>query len=321
MPKNIAVGIDIGGTHIKSALVQENGHILSKKKIHTKKQDDSKEFIKSLIDLINHYKNETTGDYDLIGVGIGAPGNVNRESGLVEGAYNVPPLQNVQLIKELKPIINIPVYVDNDATNATKGEFLFGSGKGYDHLIGITIGTGIGGGIILNRHVFHGITNYAGEIGHMIIIKDGMMCSCGNRGCLEAYASTTAMVDHARQLIKRDHKSLLQSYNPSEINGELICKLANEGDEVSITVIQTIGYYLGLAIANIVNLLNIPIIAVGGGISDGAPNLFNVIESSANEHVLPKLRGTFQVVKAQLGNDAGVIGSASTVFMEGESAY
>ena len=321
MPEKVALGLDVGGTSIKSALVTHKGEMLHKSSTPTTTHSEKA----GLVNLISHIIQKLIDSLDsqstLSGVGIGIPGNVCRQKGLIRGAYNLPALVNFSLTNELAKTIPYPIFIDNDATNAAKGEFLFGAGKGQDHMLMLTIGTGIGGGIILNRRVFHGVTDYAGEVGHMTLVKDGMACSCGNHGCFEAYASSTAMIRYAREAVRRESPSSLQKVPVEAIDGKIISQLAIDGDEVCITIIRTLGHYIGLAISNIINLLNIPLVVVGGGVSECGDMLFQEIEKSCQDHVLPFLRDTYSIKKALLGNDAGVIGSASTVFMKGETVY
>ncbi|MDH4128974.1 MAG: ROK family protein [Spirochaetota bacterium] len=320
MSQDVAIGIDIGGTFIKSALVSRKGEILSRKNVATFSGDKS--FLFNIISIISFLSKQLTAKQSLIGIGIGAPGNINRKKGTIEGgAYNLKNVENISLVNEIRKDFPYPVYVDNDATNACKGEYLFGAGNGYEHLVTLTLGTGIGGGIILDCKVFHGISDYAGEIGHMTIIPNGMLCSCGNYGCLEAYASTTAMITLAKQSIKRKINSRLLEIPLEEINGEVICRFANEGDAVCCNILKKIAYYIAIAVSNIINMLNIPLVLIGGGISEAGDILFIPINVIAKDLVLPRLRDTFEVKKALLGNDAGVIGSASTVFMEGKSNF
>ncbi|HEO64773.1 MAG TPA: ROK family protein, partial [Spirochaetes bacterium] len=296
-------------------LVRGDGHVLHKKSIPIK--TTSSHIIDQILLSISLLLKEIKVGQELIGIGMGAPGNVNRLKGTIQGAYNLSGLEDQAIVEIIQKKHSYPIFIDNDATNAAKGEFLFGAGKNCQHMVALTIGTGIGGGIILNGQVFHGITDYAGEIGHMTVVPNGRLCSCGNYGCLEAYSSASAMVDQARQALRRRETSQLETLKPNEINSERICYWANEGDSLCESIVQDAGHFIGLAIANIINLLNIPLVVVGGGVSAGGKVLFQSIDESANKHVLPRLRGTFRVEKALLGNDAGVIGSASAVFMEG----
>ncbi len=314
MDRKIAIGLDIGGTFIKSALVRGDGHVLYKESIPI--ETTSPNIIDQILLSISLLFKEIKDNQKLMGIGIGVPGNVNRLKGTVQGAYNLSGLEDQPFVDIIKQKYSYPIFIDNDATNAAKGEFLFGAGKDYQHMMLMTIGTGIGGGIILNDQVYHGTTDFAGEIGHMTVVPSGRLCSCGNYGCLEAYSSATAMIEQARQALGRKDSSRLQTLRPDEINGEIICQWANEGDSLCYSIVQAAGHFIGLAVANVINLLNIPLVVVGGGVSAGGRVLFQSIDESAYKHVLPQLRGTFKIEKAFLGNDAGVIGSASTVFME-----
>ena len=318
----IAIGIDIGGTSIKSALISERGEILSKELTPIPFFDEENSVIKTILSIISIHYNSIINKKQLAGIGLGAPGNVNRKKGMiVDGAYNLPGINSIPLAKHIVTHFNLPFYIDNDATSACKGEFLFGAGKEYDHMILLTLGTGVGGGIILNRRVFHGVSDYAGEIGHMTLYPEGMLCSCGNRGCLEAYASATAMINYAKQAVKRNEDTKLSQIPLDQIDGKIIFQFAHEGDHMAIQIINNIGRYIAIGIGNIINLLNIPLVVIGGGLSEGGDILFQSINKHINDYILPPLKKTFEIKKALLGNDAGVIGAASAVFMEGETSY
>ncbi len=312
MSDKVAIGIDVGGTFIKSALVNIKGEILNKASTQTQAHDGPKVVIQNILNSIQEL---LEFHHDVYGIGIGIPGNVKRDQGLIEGCFNVPSLAGIYLVNELEKKLDFPIFIDNDANNAAKGEYLFGAGQNYDHLILLTLGTGIGSGIILNHKLFHGVSDYGGEIGHMILIPEGMLCTCGNYGCFEAYASATAMINQAKQAIKREYPGKLLQVANDEINAQIICQLAIDGDEVCRDIVGKIGKYIAIGCASIINMLNVPLIVIGGGVSEGGDILFHAIDQHVNNLVLPNMKNTFKIVKAEMGNDAGVIGAACSVLM------
>ncbi len=313
MNKRLAIGIDIGGTFIKGAVVDNEGIVLEKIIIPTYAKDDVQSIFNNILKSIKLLlKNRN----NISGIGIGIPGNFDKHCGTIEGCYNIPSLVGFPIIQKIKEHFKHSIFIDNDATNAVKGEFLFGAGRKTDSLVMYTLGTGIGGGIILNNRVFHGITNQAGEVGHMILYPNGMLCTCGAYGCFEAYASTNAMISYAKQAVKRNLQTRLRNRNIDDIDGKVICQLAEENDLVCIDIINRISSYIAIASTSIINFLNISLIVIGGGISQGSTLLFKAIYDNMYNLVLPRLRDSFAVVKAELGNDAGMVGSASSIFIE-----
>lgn len=310
MSLKYAIGIDIGGTHIKWALIDSNADIQSQGFYNT--PENSNEMANVLNNIIDNIKAQSRS---ISGIGIGVPGFFNSLTGQVEGAYNLKGLNNLSFNELLIQKHQEKVIIDNDANNAAKGEYLFGAAKDIKDTIVLTLGTGIGSGIILNGSIFKGLGR-AGEIGHMTLIPNGSICTCGNYGCYEAYGSTTALISMAKESLKREWKSSLTKYNLDQIDGKIISEEAEKGDSLSLNLIDQWTYYIGLGLSNIINLLNLPLIVIGGGISSCGDLILNPIKKHCNHYVLPKLRNSFEIVPAQLKNDAGVLGSASAVFMD-----
>ncbi|MCB1319247.1 MAG: ROK family protein, partial [Leptospiraceae bacterium] len=227
----------------------------------------------------------------------------------------IPCLNGVSVTAEIKKNYDLPVYIDNDATNAAKGMYRFGAGRGSAHMIGITLGTGVGGGIILHGQVHRGIINYAGEIGHITYIPDGMSCTCGKRGCLEAYASATAIVRSAQSILKRQIPSRLQKYPPDEITARVVCDEARKGCSVSASIIQDAGKALGVVIGGVINLLNLDRVVIGGGLAAAGEVLMEPVRLYASRHALPLAFERCEIVAGRLGNDAGLLGCAASVLM------
>ena len=314
MPQKIqnAISLDMGGTYIKGALVSRRGKIEKKLSVPTGAGTGRDAVIKNIIEMIYQLNK---GAENVIGIGVGAPGSIDTKTGTILGSsINISQLNGIRLPEELNGKFTYPVYVDNDATNAVKGEFLFGSGRGFQNIIGITLGTGIGGGIILNGDVYHGTSDYAGEIGHMNLIPGGRECGCGSFGCFEAYSSATAMVKAACLVNKRRLASMLHDYEDEEINTEVIMDLATKGDRYSIEIIHEASKYIGIMLASVTNLLNLQLCIIGGGVSAAGSIFFEGIDSYFYAYAMNEAARHCKIVPAELGNDAGAIGAAAMVF-------
>ena len=310
------VAVDLGGTAIKSALVSVDGRILSRAETPTQ-ADTSRERV--IENIINAVKQVHPGR--VRGIGIGSPGWVNGETGEVNWIENIPVLNGVSLTDPVRQAFDCPVFIDNDATNAARGEFTFGAGRGARNLLAITLGTGVGGGLILNGEVFTGGIHYAGEIGHMTYIPEGMACSCGKRGCLEAYASATAIRRAARSIRKRRIQSRLLEMDEAEVDARMVCDLARAGDEACRSIVTEVGTALGVVLGSVINLLNLDRVVIGGGVAAAGEILFEPLRLYASRHALPYAFDCVEILPARLGNDAGAAGSAALVLMNlgGES--
>lgn len=313
------IGVDLGGTNIKAGLVSKNGEILKKIEVPTEAQKgrdtvltNIKTAIKTLIEFAqnNNYS-------PIIGIGMGCPGAIDSEQGIiVKGIENIPSLNGFHIAKFLYETFGLPAFIDNDANNAGRGELLFGSARGYKNVICLTLGTGIGGAIIINGELYGGAVNYAGEVGHMVLIPDGLQCTCGKFGCWEAYASATAMIKKAISAKKREIPTKLKNYPDEEINAKLIVDLAKEGDDFAKSIVEETARYLGIGIASLVNILNPELVVVGGGVAQAGDILFKPMEYWAKINMMPRARESVKIVPAMLGNDAGILGSTALVIMK-----
>ena len=316
MEKDFAIGIDIGGTDIKGAIIDRNGRIITKGKQPTGAGKGKDTVIGNITTLIKNLLNKELAER-IAGIGIGVPGSVDTRTGTIKaGIANVPELNGVCLVEEIAKKYQYPGYLDNDATNAAKGEFYFGAGRGYRNLLVLTVGTGIGGGIILNGSVYHGTSDYAGEIGHTIVVPSGKPCSCGNYGCIEAYSSGTAMVNYAKWKNRKGVRSALNGYGDEELTPRLIEDLADDGDKHCKEIIHQAGKYLGICLASLTNILNLERCIIGGGISNAGDLFYDPLYNYFDTYVLPEAGKHCEVVKADLKNDAGILGCAAMVFME-----
>ena len=309
------VGVDMGGTKILAAIITGDGTILSRAKTATKAHKDPTKVIDRIADCINKaIKQAGLSKASIQSVGIGAPGPLDPKDGVIIFAPNLN-WYNVPLKKELESRLNIPTFLDNDVNVGTVGEFTHGAGQGANSLVGIFVGTGIGGGIILNGKLFHGTNKTAGEIGHIIVKANGPKCNCGNSGCLEAISSRTAITKKIRKAVlkqgRKSHILELNDGNLDNIRSKTLAKAVASGDKVTIKVIRRTAKYLGIGIASVVNFLNPEMIILGGGVVEALDDEFiKRIRKFAKAYALPNTMDGIEIVTAKLGDDAGVIGAS-----------
>lgn len=307
------IGIDLGGTYIKGGIVNKDGDILVKKEVKTYVEQGHEKVICDISSLIKDLANELRINIKYIcSIGVGIPGVANKD-GMVYYATNLH-WANVPLGDMLrKEFMDIPVYVENDATVAALAEYVKGSMKNKESGVMLTLGTGVGGGIIVNKKVFSGSHGLGSEIGHMIVGENFYKCNCGNNGCLETYASATALIKYAKKLIEDGNDTLILEKvqnNLDKINAKIIVDCAKEGDAISIKCVDRLIRYLSIGIANIMNIMDPQVISIGGGLSKAGDFILDKIRKEALKYVLFKELKYGDIVLATLGNDAGIIGSA-----------
>lgn len=309
------IGVDLGGTTIKFAILTENGEIQQKWSLRTNILDDGSHIVPDIINSINHHLDLYKMSRDqFIGIGMGTPGTIDRERGTVIGAYNLnwKTTQNVK--EEIEQGTGMQFALDNDANVAALGERWKGAGNEGDDVAFITLGTGVGGGLISNGKLIHGVVGAGGEVGHMIVKPDGYLCTCGNHGCLEQYASATGIVHIAQDKAEEyEGNSRLKAMidNGDEITAKIVFDLAKENDYLANTVVDEVCFYLGLATANLSNALNPEYLVIGGGVSAAGEFLLKRVKQNFEKFAFPTVRTSTQLKLAELGNDAGVIGAAS----------
>jgi glucokinase len=315
MRKKYFIGVDLGGTNIKFGIVSDKGEILQKGMLSAQANLGRDAILKN----INKAIEESLAfarrkNIKIKGIGVGSPGTVNIENGKIEGSCpNLPQMVDVNLKGWLSDYFKFPIYVDNDANAMALAEFKFGAAKEYKDVLCLTLGTGIGGGIILDGKLFHGSSFAGAEFGHMTICYNGRRCNCGGIGCLEMYASAPAMVKDAKWLLRRDRKSVIRKLiqeNASKLTTEVIFEAERKGDVLATNVINQACVYLGAGIASAVNLLNPQVVVIGGGVSQGGKSFIRRIEKEVKKRAFPSATKSLKVVKAKLGNDAGFIGAA-----------
>ena len=309
------IGVDLGGTTIKFAILTDQGEIQQKWSLRTNILDEGSHIVPDIIESINHHIDLYKMDRSqFIGIGMGTPGTVNRKEGTVIGAYNLN-WKTLQSVKEqIEKGTGLKFALDNDANCAGLGERWKGAGHEGDDVVFITLGTGVGGGIIANGKLVHGVNGASGEVGHIIVEPNGYECTCGNHGCLEQYASATGIVHLAQDIAEEyEGNSRLKAMidNGDEITAKIVFDLAKENDFLANEVVKKVAYYLGLACANISNTLNPETVVIGGGVSAAGEFLLKRVQQNFQKFAFPTVRTSTQLKLAQLGNDAGVIGAAS----------
>lgn len=303
MMSNYSIGIDIGGTNLRTALVSEEGKVIKKVKYPS-----GDRVLESLMDSI-----ERLISSDVIGIGIGVAGLIDHNKGEVLRSPNLPAIEGIQLTETLRARFKVPVFIENDANVAALGEKWLGVGKEFNDMVHLTLGTGIGGGIIYNNRLM----NISAEIGHMVIVASGSPCACGNYGCLETYASAKAILSKAIKSLEDGLESLLRKLyegNFYRLTSEDIYKTALDGDGFSREVLREAGRYLGIGISNIINIFSPQAIVLSGGLI-GAWNIY-VQEAikEASKRALKILFDKTRIVPSILKDDAGLIGAAYLVF-------
>ena len=313
MKKRIGIGVDLGGTFIKYALGDENGSILKKGKKPTDAKAKKEVILDRMSEAVNEMKIAAQANgYQPVVVGVGTPGCVDVEKGVLRGGTpNFRHWFKVPVAEELKKRTGLPVFVDNDANVMALAEAQFGAGRGHNNVICLTIGTGIGGGIIINKKLYRG-SNFAGaEPGHMSIKHDGRNCRCGGKGCLELYASATAMINHFKKISKKTGQTV-----DKNINVKQIFELFAAGNKPAEETIELSSYYLGRGIANLMNIFNPTRIIIGGGVAGAGEVYLKRVQQAAFAYAMAEACKGTRIVSARLGNNAGYLGSIRFAFSQ-----
>lgn len=308
------VGIDVGGMSVKVGVISEDGKMLAKRTLETSAKGRTEAFIADIAALAE----ETViaagvSKSDVSGAGIGVPGTVNPKTGIVTYACNIG-FKNTPLVEEFEKLFGVPTKVANDADAAAFGEVKFGAGKNKKDALMITLGTGVGTGIIINGSVFSGRNGAGGESGHIVIVVDGEQCGCGRRGCFEAYASASALIRQTAAAAEKypDSKVAEMIKADGKVSGKTAFRAYKEGDAAGKEVVENYVKYIGEGTANLVNIFAPEIILIGGGVANEGEYFIRMIADYIARHTYGKeLNGGFEVKKAMLGNDAGIFGAAA----------
>jgi len=313
-----AIGVDLGGSHVTAGVVQEDGKILAQHELDILDRAFDA-VVASLESVVRDALKDVKGE-EYAGIGIGSPGNIDLATGEVLWSPNFL-WTNVPLGERIRSIFNAPVYIANDARCAALGEHRFGTGRGTENFVLLTIGTGLGGGIVSNGRLLIGNRAGAGEIGHhQIRPSDGFICACGKIGCFEAQASGTGLIRHATAVAASFPRSTLLDKNKEKLGSKAIRRAAQAGDAHALAAWQRFTSDLALGLANVIAMVNPQRIALGGGVSSAGDFMLQAIRPRIDELTTTVPRGTTDVVIAELGNDAGQVGAATLAFSGGLQA-
>ena len=309
------VGVDIGGTNLKAGLVDESGELLATQKMKVASIADDEGLAWTVASLVQELARTVNIPVsDVASVGVGVPGTVEIRSGSINYTCNLP-LRNVPLRKLFHRYLSIPLYIENDANCAALAEYLVGAGRDSKRFVTVTLGTGVGAGIVHNGKIYHGANGMAGEVGHMVIQRDGLPCPCGRRGCWEQYASATALKRLTAEALAAHPDSILAQVvaeNEGRVSGQSAFIAARRGDPVGQQVCCEYVDYLACGVVNVVNIFQPDTLAIGGGVSNEAEEqlLLPVRQRVARESIPCGRDRRTRIVKAELGNRAGLIGAA-----------
>lgn len=310
-----AIGIDIGGTNIKIGAVTPDGKIISYTTKKSALLKDKKSAVKNLIQSVESVK-KSLKQNSLLGIGIGIAGTVLVKKGIISQSPNLPKLDGLDLKKELANKLAYPLFIDNDANVFAIGEGWLGNARGCKNFCCITLGTGVGGGIVIDGKMLHGSDGTAGEVGHIIVEPKGAACRCGGIGCLEAYASSTGLIRMAREGFEtQEAKRLKKICNNAvkNISPQIIAELAKNGDSFCVNLFKKMGVYLGIAAADLVNLLNVDLIVIGGGLSKGSDIFLETTKNVMRKRSL-KVPGKRVKIVTACCEEAGIVGAAYIAF-------
>lgn len=330
-----SIGIDLGGTDIKAGLVSAAGDISCRLVLPTRVDAGPKGIAVRIAKAVRHVLAQaeqanvactipsSPDDTNIIGIGLGAPGLIMAETGIVHFSPNFPGWTDIPLVdyvntalvsrdSELAPI-EIPIFMDNDVNAMALGELYHGAGVGYRNIVALTLGTGVGGGVVIDGQVYHGSRNTAGELGHTVVEPNGRYCSCGNQGCLEAYAGAKNIVERTQQKMEMGLSTILAK-DKSALTPQRIAAAAQAGDRAAMEIFAETGRYIGIALTSIAHILNPEIAIIGGGIAAaGEKLLFEPIRGEFIKRTMD-IPAHMEIVPAALGNDAGIVGAAMLAF-------
>ncbi len=308
------IGIDIGGMSIKAGVVDKDGKIVKKGKVVTDVAAGEHKIINDIGRLVLSLADPN--DRDFVGMGIGCPGAINSSTGVVDRAFNLN-WHKVALAEELARMINKPIKVSNDANVAALGETMFGVGRMYTDTVFLTLGTGVGGGIVLGGKLYEGNESKGAELGHMVLVVDGEPCSCGRNGCMEAYCSASALIRETKKAMLADKNSAMWKFSPTldDVDGRTAFECSKAGDRSANAVVDYFVKYLGEGMLNFANIFRPQAIILGGGVcAQGDYLIYKLKDYCKDRNYGFADTPRFDILVAQLGNDAGIIGAAGLIY-------
>jgi glucokinase len=317
--KSLCIGLDLGGTKLAGALVAADGAIFQSTRAPSRPEDGPDHIVDTIAAVVDEL-GEKAGGRSVLGIGIGVAGQVDPETGTVRNAPNLH-LENFPLKARVEERTRMPVAVLNDVQAVTFGEWTHGAGRGVDDLVCIFVGTGVGGGVVADGHLVRGSSGSAGEVGHMTIDLHGPVCSCGNTGCVEAYAGGWAIAQRARAAVAKDPTGgaallALVSGKHADIVAATVSRAADDGDPLALAIIQETGEALGAGAASLINGFNPAVIVLGGGVIEGMPRLFGLVQAELRRRALRAALEHSRLVLPALGGQAGTIGAATWILRE-----
>jgi glucokinase len=322
---DFSIGVDLGGTNLRIAAVSRDGQLLEKTTLEANAARGPDSVVKDMCVAIRRVNSQYQREGKFLGAGIGIPGIIDLETGMVRKSANLPGWCDYPVRAEIERQLDARIFLDNDANFAALGEKWMGAGRSVANMAIVTLGTGIGGGIVLNEKIFHGMNGMAGEFGHVPIAANGPPCGCGSHGCAEQYASASAVMRMAREAIATGHApALAKAASDTELNAATVFELAMRGDEASREIFRKFGKALGFLLAGLLNSLNLEMFVIGGGVSSAwdafAPAMFEEVRArslvyAATDPVRGGSGKMTLITRALLGGDAGLYGAARVPVM------
>jgi len=307
------IGIDLGGTNIGAGVVDENCNIVAKGSVPTQANRPVEEIISDMVKLSRDLTSQAgLAESEIAGIGIGIPGSIDKATGTVLYTCNLPFLKT-PIEEIIRREWDIPVWIDNDANVAALGEVYAGCAKGCRHAVMITLGTGVGGGLVIDRKIYAGFNDNGAEIGHTVIVKDGRQCTCGRKGCWERYASVSGLIIDTREAMEKHPETLmweLENHSTDHISGKTAFIAAKRGDAVAQEVVKNYCEYIGVGLTNIINIFQPEVLCIGGAISKEGEYLLAPVREFVERERFTRYCAQTELKIATLGNDAGIIGAA-----------
>ena len=314
----LAIGVDLGGTKIDFGLVDETGRILHHERLETLVANGAQAIENKILDTVRSLQEKA--EYPILGIGIGVAGQIDEQTGSVIFAPNLK-WHNVPIRADIEKILELPVRIINDARALTMGEWQYGAGKGHQDILCVFIGTGIGGGVVSGGNLLVGGSNTFGEVGHMTIDFNGPLCTCGKKGCLESFAGGWGMAARARDAIEKNGRGPesqkileLADYKVDQVTANIVVRAYHEGDPFAQEIIEQVKEALIAGCASLVNAFNPSRLILGGGLIEGMPEIIEIIDKGVRRDALKAATKSFEVVRAKLGKELGVLGSAAVIF-------
>ncbi len=310
------LAVDLGGTNMAFGLMQRHGRLLARSKIPTQIQDGPKQTLARMAQALSALRQQAKG-VQIKAIGMGCPGPLNAKTGVVIATPNLVGWKNIPVTRIISQVLKLPAFLDNDARCAALGEWVYGAGQGKYDLLTLTLGTGVGGGVIIGGQPLSGVDSTAGELGHYAIDPHGPVCNCGQRGCLEAYASATALAYRSRVAVakvKRGPLWRLCGGDLSKVTARLAHQALRQGDPAVKAVWQEAGWALGVSVAGLINVFNPQVVALAGGVMNGGQELLNDTRRIAKKLAYPTPARRVRIVRSSLNDEAGVLGAGEMAF-------